>query len=90
MSSWRVADHVDGGADGADGADGASGGGDGGEGGGGEGDAPRLRWHATFDRAVEAEMPFAVPTLWPPPAAVAAGLRLERCSRLLHHDQVRA
>ena len=50
----------------------------------------RLRWHATFDRAVEAEMPFAVPTLWPPPAAVAAGLRLERCSRLLHHDQVRA
>ena len=32
-------------------------------------------------------MPHALRTLWPPPAAAAASLGLERCSRLLHHDQ---
>ena len=32
-------------------------------------------------------MRHAAPTLWPPPAAPK--LHLERCSRMLHHDQVR-
>jgi hypothetical protein len=31
--------------------------------------------------------PRQVPSLWPPPAAEAGRLRLERCSRLLPHDQ---
>ena len=46
-----------------------------------------LRWHASFDAARAAGVAHAVPTMWPPDAADAARLRLERCSRLLPHDQ---
>ena len=46
-----------------------------------------LRWHASFDAARAAGVAHAVPTMWPPAAADAARLRLERCSRLLPHDQ---
>ena len=45
-----------------------------------------LRWHASFDAARAAGVAHAVPTMWPPAAADAARLRLER-ARLLPHDQ---
>ena len=81
LRSWRVADHVQthGGGDGLECGD--------------ESDASdadeevRLRWHQTFEMAHEAGMPFASPTLWPPTAATAATMHLERCSRILPHDQ---
>jgi tRNA (cytosine34-C5)-methyltransferase len=55
--------------------------------GGDGGDDVRLRWHATFEAARSAGMPHATPTLWPPDEATAGAMNLERCSRLLPHDQ---
>ena len=75
LSTWRVADHIE------------------------VGHAPpgeeeeeeeeevRLRWHASYEAAVAAGMPHATPTLWPPPHSRAAAMHLDRCSRLLPHDQ---
>ena len=48
------------------------------------------RWRCAGTRAssgAAAGVAHAVPTMWPPAAADAARLRLERCSRLLPHDQ---
>ncbi|KAL1519546.1 hypothetical protein AB1Y20_023061 [Prymnesium parvum] len=45
-----------------------------------------LRFHASYDDALRDGMEHAVPTLWPA-ASGAAHLPLERCSRLLPHDQ---
>lgn len=47
----------------------------------------RLRWHARYEDAEAADMPHAVPTMWPPSREEAAAMHLERCSRLLPHDQ---
>jgi tRNA (cytosine34-C5)-methyltransferase len=44
-----------------------------------------LRWHASHAAAVQANMEGAVPTLWPPQAS--GKMHLERCSRMLPHDQ---
>ena len=54
---------------------------------GGEDEEVRLRWHRSHAEAAAHEMPHAVPSLWPPPRAEAERLGLERCSRLLPHDQ---
>ena len=45
----------------------------------------KLRWHGNYEAAVAARMPHALPSLWPP--AEAAAMNLDRCSRLLPHDQ---
>ena len=45
----------------------------------------KLRWHADHAAAIKAKMEGAVPTLWPPPGAEK--MHLERCSRMLPHDQ---
>ena len=47
----------------------------------------QLRWHESHEAAVTAGMPHALPTLWPPLPKAATRMRLERCSRLLPHDQ---
>ena len=44
-----------------------------------------LRWHANHAAAVKANMEGAVPTLWPPKGSEK--MHLERCSRMLPHDQ---
>ena len=72
VSSWRVAEHVESDGGGGDAHGGAE---------------LRLCWHASYEDATAAGMPHALRTLWPPPPAAAASLGLERCSRLLHHDQ---
>merc|ERR1740124_1446907 len=98
VASWRVADHAERAARAGGGGGGGGGGGDGGgdgDGGDSDGDSDgggvggdgelRLRWHSSHERALAAGMRHAAPTLWPPPAAPK--LHLERCSRMLHHDQ---
>jgi tRNA (cytosine34-C5)-methyltransferase len=80
-SSWRVADHVeclhlDDDDDDDDKEEGED-----------EDDEVKLRWHRDHGSAVAAGMPHVTPTLWPPPATVADRMHLERCSRLLPHDQ---
>jgi len=50
------------------------------------GEEVRLRFHTSYEEALESGMAHAVPTLWGD--ATGAALRpLERCSRLLPHDQ---
>jgi 16S rRNA C967 or C1407 C5-methylase (RsmB/RsmF family) len=47
----------------------------------------RIRWHRSLADARAAHMAHAVPTMWPPAKGAAKWMRLERCSRLLPHDQ---
>jgi len=71
VSTWRVADHTEVGEEEDDEED----------------EEVRLRFHESYKKAVSAGMPHAVESLWPPSAAVAASQHLERCSRILPHDQ---
>ncbi len=78
LLTWRVCDHVDGGhvAGGSNDDD-------------DDDDGPRLRWHRDYDAAVAAGMPHAARSMWPPSHGTegVTPLHLERCSRLLPHDQ---
>ena len=78
LPTWRVCDHVDGGH-----VDGGSNDDD------DDDDGPRLRWHRDYDAAVAAGMPHAARSMWPPShgSEGVAPQHLERCSRLLPHDQ---
>ena len=84
LSSWRVAEHVDSALCPADGADDES---DDDDDDDDDDDEVRLRWHASHEAAVAAGMPYAVASLWPPSPTAAKGMHLERCSRMLPHDQ---
>lgn len=48
-------------------------------------DMVRLRWHASHEEAVAANMEHALPSMWPPPNVES--LHLNRCFRLWPQDQ---
>jgi len=79
LSTWGVADHQErsslaaGSCNDADWSD--------------EEEEVRLRWHASKASATAAGMTHSVATMWPPSATQAKWMKLDRCSRLLPHDQ---
>jgi 16S rRNA C967 or C1407 C5-methylase (RsmB/RsmF family) len=81
LTHWEVGDWVQGGPAGSGG-------------GGGGGGGPSVRWHRGLEEAAGCAPKFAakggpLASMWPPTAEEATWMRLQRCLRLLPHDQVR-
>ena len=78
LKAWGVSDATDGNDSSGEAIDGDSSSGD--------DDGVRLRWHATYAAAKKAGFRSACESMWPPSAAEAASMHLERCSRVLPAD----
>lgn len=79
VSTWKVAEHTFKGKDDASRFDSDSD--------SESDDDVTLRWYDDYELASAAGMPATEPSMWPPSQEDAKSMHLERCARLLPHDQ---